>query len=202
ELVIATKVWGPMRQGPNGRGLSRKAIFEEMDKSLKRLGTDYVDLYQIHRYDYDTPLEETLEALNDLVRAGKTRYIGASEGVGVIPWSPLARGRLARPWSPEPQTERAKTDAFGKTLYEKTEAIDKLVIDRVNEIAGQRGLPPAQIALAWVLSKPVITSPIVGATKPKHLEDAVATVGVKLSGEEIKRLEELYQPHFAPEGFS
>jgi len=248
ELVVATKVWGPMREGPNGRGLSRKAILTEMDNSLKRLGTDYVDLYQIHRYDYDTPLEETLEALNDLVRAGKTRYIGASsmwawqmmkalgiqrangwatfvsmqdyynliyreeerdmlrlcasEGIGVIPWSPLARGRLARPWSPQPQTERAKTDVFGKTLYEKTEAIDKLVIDRVNEIAGERGLPPAQIALAWVLSKPVITSPIVGATKPKHLEDAIAAVSVKLSPDEIKRLEELYQPHFAPEGFS
>jgi len=248
ELVIATKVWGPVREGPNGRGLSRKAILSEMDKSLQRLGTDYVDLYQIHRYDYDTPLEETLEALNDVVRAGKARYIGASsmwawqmtkalgiqrangwatfvsmqdyynliyreeeremlrlcasEGVGVIPWSPLARGRLARPWSPEPQTERAKTDAFGKTLYEKTEAVDKLVIDRLNEIARERGLPPAQIALAWMLSKPVITSPIVGATKPKHLEDAIAAVSVKLTNEEIKGLEELYQPHSAPEGFS
>ena len=248
ELVIATKVWGPMREGPNGRGLSRKAILAEMDNSLRRLGTDYVDLYQIHRYDYDTPLEETLEALNDLVRAGKTRYIGASsmwawqmmkalgiqrangwakfvsmqdyynliyreeeremlrlcasEGIGVIPWSPLARGRLARPWSPEPQTERAKTDTFGKALYEKTEAVDKLVIDRVNEIARGRGLPPAQIALAWVLHKPVVTSPIVGATKPRHLEDAVAAVSVKLSPEEIARLEELYQPHSAPEGFS
>jgi len=248
ELVIATKVWGPMREGPNGRGLSRKAILSEMDNSLRRLGTDYVDLYQIHRYDYDTPLEETLEALNDLVRAGKARYIGASsmwawqmmkalgiqrangwarfvsmqnyynliyreeerdmlrlcasEGIGVIPWSPLARGRLARPWSPEPQTERAKTDTFGKALYEKTEAIDKLVIDRVNEIARGRGLPAAQIALAWVLHKPVVTSPIVGATKPRHLEDAVAAVTVKLSSEEIARLEELYQPHSAPEGFS
>jgi len=248
ELVIATKVWGPMREGPNGRGLSRKAILAEMDNSLRRLGTDYVDLYQIHRYDYDTPLEETLEALNDLVRAGKTRYIGASsmwawqmmkalgiqrangwakfvsmqdyynliyreeeremlrlcasEGIGVIPWSPLARGRLARPWSPEPQTERAKTDTFGKALYEKTEAVDKLVIDRVNEIARGRGLPAAQIALAWVLHKPVVTSPIVGATKPRHLEDAVAAVSVKLSPEEIARLEELYQPHSAPEGFS
>jgi 1-deoxyxylulose-5-phosphate synthase len=248
ELVIATKVWGPMRQGPNGRGLSRKSILSEMDNSLRRLGTDYVDLYQIHRYDYDTPLEETLGALNDVVRAGKARYIGASsmwawqmmkalgiqrangwakfvsmqnyynliyreeeremlrlcasEGIGVIPWSPLARGRLARPWSPEPQTERARTDAFGKSLYEKTEAIDKLVIDRVNEIAKGRGLPPAQIALAWMLHKPVVTSPIVGATKPKHLEDAIAAASVKLSPEEIARLEELYQPHPAPEGFS
>jgi aryl-alcohol dehydrogenase-like predicted oxidoreductase len=248
ELVIATKVWGPVREGPNGRGLSRKSIFAEMDKSLRRLGTDYVDLYQIHRYDYDTPLEETLEALNDLVRAGKARYIGASsmwawqmmkalgiqrangwakfvsmqdyynliyreeerdmlrlcasEGIGVIPWSPLARGRLARPWSPEPQTERAKTDTFAKGLFEKTEAIDKLVIDRVNEVATERGLPPAQIALAWILHKPVVTSPIVGATKPRHLDDAVAAVSVKLSPEEIARLEELYQPHSAPEGFS
>ncbi len=248
ELVIATKVWGPVREGPNGRGLSRKSILSEMDKSLRRLGTDYVDLYQIHRYDYDTPLEETLEALNDVVRAGKARYIGASsmwawqmmkalgiqrangwakfvsmqdyynliyreeeremlrlcasEGIGVIPWSPLARGRLARPWSAEPQTERAKTDTFAKGLYEKTEAIDKLVIDRVNEIARERSLPPAQIALAWMLHKPVVTSPIVGATKPRHLEDAVAAVGVKLSPEEIARLEELYQPHPAPEGFS
>jgi 1-deoxyxylulose-5-phosphate synthase len=237
-----------MRQGPNGRGLSRKSILSEMDNSLRRLGTDYVDLYQIHRYDYDTPLEETLGALNDVVRAGKARYIGASsmwawqmmkalgiqrangwakfvsmqnyynliyreeeremlrlcasEGIGVIPWSPLARGRLARPWSPEPQTERARTDAFGKSLYEKTEAIDKLVIDRVNEIAKGRGLPPAQIALAWMLHKPVVTSPIVGATKPKHLEDAIAAASVKLSPEEIARLEELYQPHPAPEGFS
>ncbi len=248
ELVIATKVWGPVRQGPNGRGLSRKSILSEIDKSLRRLGTDYVDLYQIHRYDYDTLLEETLEALNDVVRAGKARYIGASsmwawqmmkalgiqrangwarfvsmqnyynliyreeeremlrlcasEGIGVIPWSPLARGRLARPWSPEPQTERGRTDTFAKALFEKTEAIDKLVIDRVNEIASGRGLPPAQIALAWMLHKPVVTSPIVGATKPKHLKDAIAAASVKLSPEEIARLEELYQPHPAPEGFS
>jgi 1-deoxyxylulose-5-phosphate synthase len=248
ELVIATKVWGPMREGPNGRGLSRKAILSELDNSLRRLGTDYVDLYQIHRYDYDTPLEETLEALNDVVRAGKVRYLGASsmwawqmmkaigiqrangwamfvsmqnyynliyreeeremlrlcasEGVGVIPWSPLARGRLARPWSEEPQTERARTDAFAKGLYEKTEDIDKPIIDRVNEIAGERGLPPSQIALAWVLDKPGITAPIIGATKPKHLEDAIAAISVKLSDEEVKRLEELYQPHPAPQGFS
>ena len=126
----------------------------------------------------------------------------ASEGIGVIPWSPLARGRLARPWSLEPQTERAKTDTFAKALFEKTEAIDKLVIDRVNEIARERGLPSAQIALAWMLHKPVITSPIVGATKPGHLEDAVAAVSLKLSPQEIARLEELYQTHPAPEGFS
>ena len=248
ELVIATKVWGPVREGPNGRGLSRKSILLEIDKSLRRLGTDYVDLYQIHRYDYDTPLDETLEALNDVVRAGKVRYLGASsmyawqmmkaigiqrangwatfismqdyynliyreeeremlrlcvsEGVGVIPWSPLARGRLARPWSQEPQTERAKTDAFANALFQETEDIDKPVIDRVNEIAKERGLPPAQIALAWMLHKPAITSPIIGATKPRHLSDAIAAVSVKLSQEEIARLEELYQPHTAPQGFS
>ena len=190
EVVLATKVWGPVRQGPNGRGLSRKAILSEVDKSLRRLGTDYIDLYIIHRYDYETPLEETLETLNDVVRAGKVRYLGASsmhawqfmkaigiqrahgwasfvsmqnyynlfyrederemlglcasEGVGVTPWSPLARGRLARPWSDEPPTERAKTDAFGKTLFVKTVDIDKPIVDRTNEIARARGVPPAQ----------------------------------------------------------
>jgi 1-deoxyxylulose-5-phosphate synthase len=241
EVVIATKVWGPVWDGPNGKGLSRKAILSELNKSLKRLGMDYVDLYQIHRFDYDTPLEETLETLDDVVRAGKVRYLGASsmhawqfmkalglqrkngwaqfismqnyynviyreeeremmplcvsEGVGSIPWSPLARGRLARPWSDEPQTDRAKTDAFAKGLYDKTVAQDKPIIDRVNEIAKERGLPPSQIALAWVMSKPAVASPIVGATKPQHLDDAIAAVSVKLSPEEITRLEELYQPH-------
>ncbi|HET6247723.1 MAG TPA: aldo/keto reductase [Tepidisphaeraceae bacterium] len=248
ELVIATKVWGPVRPGPNGRGLSRKAIFSEIDKSLQRLLTDYVDLYQIHRFDYDTPIEETLEALNDLVRAGKVRYLGASsmhawqfmkaiglqrangwarfismqnyynllyrederemlglcksEGVGVIPWSPLARGRLARPWSQESPTERAKTDSFAKKLYTQSADIDKPVIDRVNEVASERGLPPSQIALAWLLHKPAITSPIFGATKPRHLDDAIAAVSVKLSDAEIARLEEPYQPHPATEAFS
>jgi aryl-alcohol dehydrogenase-like predicted oxidoreductase len=248
EVVLATKVWGPVRQGPNGRGLSRKAILAEVDKSLRRLGTDYIDLYIIHRFDYETPLEETLDTLNDVVRAGKARYLGASsmhawqfmkalgiqrahgwarfismqnyynllyrederemlglcasEGVGVTPWSPLARGRLARPWSDEPPTERAKTDAFGKTLYVKTFDIDKPIVDRTNEIARERGVPPAQIAMAWMLSKPSIASPIVGATKAQHLEDAIAAVSIKLSDDEIARLEELYQPHPATEGYS
>jgi aryl-alcohol dehydrogenase-like predicted oxidoreductase len=248
ELVIATKVNSPMRPSPNGRGLSRKAILFEVDQSLKRLGTDYIDLYIIHRFDYDTPLEESLEALNEVVRAGKVRYLGASsmyawqmmkalgiqrangwatfvsmqnyynllyreeeremlrlcqsEGIGVTPWSPLARGRLARPWSAEPQTDRAKTDSFAKRIFGKTEDIDKPVIDRVNEVARGRGLPPSQIALAWLLHKPVVTSPIVGATKPHHLEDAVAALSVKLTPEEIARLEELYQPHPPTEAFS
>jgi 1-deoxyxylulose-5-phosphate synthase len=248
EVVLATKVWGPVRQGPNGRGLSRKAILSEVDKSLRRLGTDYIDLYIIHRFDYDTPLEETLETLDDVVRAGKVRYLGASsmhawqfmkalgiqrangwarfismqnyynllyrederemlglcasEGVGVTPWSPLARGRLARPWSDEPTTDRAKTDAFGKTLFVKTLDIDKPIVDRTNEIAHARGVSPAQVAMAWVLSKPSIASPIVGATRPQHLEDAIAALSIKLSDEEIARLEELYQPHPATEGYA
>jgi 1-deoxyxylulose-5-phosphate synthase len=248
EVVLATKVWGPVRQGPNGRGLSRKAILSEVDKSLQRLGTDYIDLYIIHRYDYDTPLEETLEALNDVVRAGKVRYLGASsmhawqfmkalgiqrangwatfismqnyynllyrederemlrlclsEGVGTTPWSPLARGKLARPWTEEPATDRAKTDAFGKSLYVKTTDIDKPVIDRTNEIARERGLPPAQIAMAWLLQKPSVTSPIFGATKPAQLEDAIAALTVNLSDEEVTRLEEMYRPHPPTEGYS
>ncbi|HVZ21912.1 MAG TPA: aldo/keto reductase [Vicinamibacterales bacterium] len=248
EVVVATKVWGPVRTGPNGKGLSRKAIFAEIDKSLTRLGMDYVDLYWIHRYDYDTPLEETLEALNEVVRAGKARYLGASsmyawqfmkalglqrahgwapfvamqnyynllyreeeremlrlcasERIGVTPWSPLARGHLARPWTATPQTERAKTDGFGKTLYEKTLDIDRPVIDRVQEIARERGVPAAQIAMAWLLRKPVVTSPIVGATKPHHLDDAVAALSVGLSDEEMRRLEEPYQPHPETAAFS
>lgn len=248
ELVIATKVNSPMRPDVNGRGLSRKAILTEVDNSLKRLGIDYIDLYIIHRFDYDTPLVETLEALNDVVRAGKARYLGASsmyawqfmkalglqrengwapfvsmqnyynllyreeeremlrlcqaEGIAVTPWSPLARGRLARPWSEQPQTERAKTDGFAGRLYSKTVDIDKPVIDRVNEVAGKRGVPPAHIALAWLLYKPVVTSPIVGATKPQHLEDAVAALSVKLSDAETSALEELYQPHPATEAFA
>jgi len=248
EVVLATKVWGPVWQGPNGRGLSRKAIMAEIDKSLRRLGTDYVDLYIIHRYDYDTPLEETLEALNDVVRAGKVRYLGASsmhawqfmkalgmqrangwatfismqnyynllyrederemlrlcasEGVGTTPWSPLARGKLARPWTEEPTTEREKTDAFGKTLYAKTVDIDKPIIDRTNDLARQRGVTPAQIAMGWVLRKPAVTSPIVGATKPRHLEDAIAALSVTLSDEETARLEECYRPHPATEAYA
>lgn len=248
EVVIATKVWGPVRNGPNGRGLSRKAILSEVDKSLQRLGTDYLDLYWIHRFDYETPLEETLEALNDVVRAGKARYLGASsmyawqfmkaigiqrangwatfvamqnyynllyrederemlglclsEGIGVTPWSPLARGRLARPWAEVPSTERGKTDGFAKQLFEKTVDIDKPVIDRVHEVAGARGVPAAQIAMAWLLHKPAITSPIVGATKAHHLEDAIAAVSVKLSAEEMAQLEAPYQPHPLAAAFS
>jgi len=241
EVVIATKVWGPVRPGPNGRGLSRKHILSEIDKSLQRLGVDYVDLYIIHRFDPETPLEETLEALNDIVRAGKARYLGASsmhawqfmkalgiqrargwapfismqnyysllyreeeremnplcisEGIGLTPWSPLDRGRLTRPWSDEPQTERAKTDNYAKTLFAKSANMDKPVVDRLIEVAKERNLPPAQIALAWNLRKPGVTSPIIGATKPHHLDDAIAAVSVKLSDEEVSRLEELYQPH-------
>jgi aryl-alcohol dehydrogenase-like predicted oxidoreductase len=238
--VLATKVFNPMGPGPNDKGLSRKHIMSAIDASLTRLGTDYVDLYQIHRWDYDTPIEETLEALHDIVKAGKARYIGASsmfawqfaqalyladkhnwtrfvsmqphynlvyreeeremlplcqdQKIGVIPWSPLARGLLTGGRSKERnETERAKTDAFGKNLYGRDD--DFAVADRVSEIAQERGLPNAQIALAWMLSKPVITAPIVGASKPGHLEDAVAAVGVKLSADEIKRLEEPYQPH-------
>jgi aryl-alcohol dehydrogenase-like predicted oxidoreductase len=248
DVVLATKVWAPVRPGPNGRGLSRKAILSEIDKSLQRLGTDYVDLYWIHRYDYDTPLEETLEALNDVVRAGKARYLGASsmyawqfmkalglqrahgwapfvamqnyynllyrederemlrlcrsEGVGVTPWSPLARGRLARPWTNEAGTDRSKTDAFGKTLYVKTEDLDRPVVERVAEIARERGVPMAQIAMAWVLRQPGITSPIVGATKPHHLEDAIAGEALTLTDDEASRLEELYRPHGATEAFT
>jgi 1-deoxyxylulose-5-phosphate synthase len=241
EVVIATKVFHGMRKDPNGKGLSRKAIMTEIDASLRRLGTDYVDLYQIHRWDYETPIEETLEALHDVVKSGKARYIGASsmhawqfckalymadlhgwtrfvsmqnhynllyreeeremmglcaaEGIGVIPWSPLARGRLTRPWDQQDSTERSGTDAFGKTLYAKAEQADRAVAQRVSELAGARGLPLAQVALAWILSKSYITSPIVGATKPNHLDDAVAALKIKLTAEEIARLEEPYLPH-------
>jgi 1-deoxyxylulose-5-phosphate synthase len=248
EVVIATKVNSPMRAGPNGKGLSRKAIFSEIDDSLKRLGTDYVDLYIIHRYDYETPLEETLEALDEVVRSGKALYLGASsmytwqfmkaiglqrahgwaqfismqnyynllyreeeremlrlcaaEGIGVTPWSPLARGRLARPWQDEPQTERAKNDPFAQRLYKKTAQMDKPVVDRLIEVAKARGNSPAEVAIAWILSKPVVTSPIIGATKPGQLEDAIKAVSIKLSAEEIARLEEPYEPHPATEAFA
>jgi len=239
-VVVATKVFVQMREEPNGGGLSRKAIFNEVDASLRRLGTDYIDLYQTHRWDYETPIEETLEALHDLVKSGKVRYIGASsmyawqftkalylaelkgwtrfvsmqnhynliyreeeremmdacaaEGIGVIPWSPLARGRLTRAWASE-TTTRSETDKFGNGMYGPTDEADKRVIDRVSEIAQQRGVPMAQIALAWMLAKPFVTSPIVGATKPHHLEDAVAALNVKLTEEEMARLEEPYLPH-------
>ncbi len=239
EVVVATKVHGTVRQGPNGGGLSRKAILTEIDNSLWRLRTDHVDLYQIHRWDPTTPIEETLEALHDVVKAGKARYIGASsmyawqfakaqhvadrhgwtrfvsmqgyynliyreeeremiplcidQGVGVIPWSPLARGRLTR--DPGTVTARSETDEFGKTLAAAAVESDRLVIERVAEVAAARGVPRAQVALAWVASRPGVTAPIVGATKPEHLEDAVAALDVTLTDEEVARLEEPYQPH-------
>ncbi|WP_339225411.1 aldo/keto reductase [Paenibacillus sp. FSL H8-0332] len=239
EIVLATKVHGRMRPGPNGGGLSRKAILSEIDHSLKRLGTDYVDLYQIHRWDPSTPVEETMEALHDVVKAGKARYIGASsmpawqflkalhtaerhgwtrfvsmqnyvnllyreeeremlplcaaEGIGVIPWSPLARGRLTRDW--QETSARSESDQFGKLLYSQTEEADRLVALRLKEIAEQRGIPRAQAALAWVLQKKPVTAPIVGATRMSHLEDAAAAVLVTLTDEEIRRLEEPYVPH-------
>lgn len=239
EVVIATKVNGRMRPGPNGAGLSRKAILHEIDASLQRLGMDYVDLYQIHRWDDETPIEETLEALHDVVKAGKARYIGASsmhswqfakalyladrngwtrfatmqnhynllyreeeremmglcldQGVGVIPWSPLARGRLTRAW--DEVTERTQTDEFGKTLYNRMVDADKQVVEAVARVAQTRGVPRAQVALAWMLSKPYITAPIVGASKPQHLDDAVAAVALKLTTEEIATLEAPYVAH-------
>ncbi len=241
EVVIASKVYIPLNDNdPNSQGLSRKSIMREIDQSLKRLNTDYVDLYQIHRFDYNTPIEETLEALNDVVRAGKALYIGASsmfawqfckmlevskqngwaqfvsmqphynliyreeeremfplcasEGIGVIPWSPLARGRLARGWQ-EDTTDRIQSDKFGKTLYVSMEESNKRVIDQVGEIAKKRGVTRSQIALSWMLSKPYITSPIIGASKPNHLEEAVQSLSIKLTPEEIKALEEPYVPH-------
>ncbi len=236
ELVIATKVNGRMRDDPNGQGLSRKAILTEIDNSLRRLGTDYVDLYQIHRWDYHTPIEETLEALDDVVRAGKARYVGASsmyawqfakalfladlngwsrfvsmqnyynllyreeeremlplcvdQGVGSIPWSPLARGRLTRAW--DEQTPRSEVDEFGRLLYSDK---DRPIVDTVIDVAQQRGVAPAQVALAWVLTNPAVTSPIVGATKPQHLADAIAAVDLRLDVSEIERLEKDYRPH-------
>jgi aryl-alcohol dehydrogenase-like predicted oxidoreductase len=239
EIVVATKVWGRMRPGPNGAGLSRKAIMFELDESLRRLGMDYVDLYQIHRLDPTTPIEETLEALHDAVKAGKVRYIGASsmaawqfakalyladlhgwtrfismqnhynliyreeeremiplcldQGIGIIPWSPLARGRLARPWGEA--TARSTSDAFGQALYERTEQSDRVIVERVGELATARGIPRAQVALAWLLGKPGVVAPIVGATKPHHLVDAVGALGVRLSEEEVRHLEEPYEPH-------
>jgi aryl-alcohol dehydrogenase-like predicted oxidoreductase len=239
DVVIATKVFNRMRPGPNGMGLSRKAIMAEIDHSLRRLGTDYIDLYQIHRFDYSTPIEETLEALHDVVKAGKARYIGASsmhawqfmkmlktseangwtrfvtmqnyvnllyreeeremlplcreEGIGVIPWSPMARGRLTRDW--DETSARSETDEFGKTLYAGTADADRKVVEAVAKVAKARGIPRAQVALAWVLAKPVVSAPIVGATKMGHLDDAVAALSVKLTVEEIAELEAPYMPH-------
>jgi len=239
EIVLATKVHGRMRKGANGAGLSRKAILSEIDHSLRRLGTDYVDLYQIHRFDPDVPLEETLEALHDVVKAGKARYIGASsmyawqfaralhlaerhgwtrfvsmqnyvnllyreeeremlplcraEGIAVMPWSPLARGRLTRDW--DQGSARSETDAFGRTLYAKTGEADRKVVEAVAAVAAARGVPRAQVALAWVLQQPGVTSPIVGATKLEHLDDAVAALALRLSPAEIASLEAPYVPH-------
>ncbi|SET22610.1 aldo/keto reductase [Paenibacillus sp. NFR01] len=239
EVVIATKVFFRMHEGPNGAGLSRKAIMNEIDNSLKRLGTDYVDLYQIHRWDYETPIEETMEALHDVVKAGKVRYIGASamyawqflkanhvaeqngwtrfvsmqnhynllyrederemlplckaEGIGVIPYSPLASGRLTRDWSES--TLRSETDQVQKSKYDPTAEADRVIAERVAALAERRGVPRAQIALAWLLHKSPVTSPIIGVTKMRHLEDGVAALAVKLSAEELAYLEEPYVPH-------
>jgi len=236
EVVLATKVHGRMRPGPNGAGLSRKAILAELDASLRRLGVDYVDLYQIHRWDDRTPIEETMQALHDVVRAGKVRYLGASsmyawqfakaqhlaerngwtrfvtmqnhynllyreeeremlplcadQGVGAIPWSPLARGRLTRDW--DDSSARSETDEFGKTLYLDS---DRAIVERVAEVAAARGVPRAQVALAWVLRNPVVSAPIVGVTKASHLSDAVAALDVSLSSDEVDALESGYQPH-------
>ncbi|MES2105052.1 MAG: aldo/keto reductase [Pseudomonadota bacterium] len=239
SIVVATKVHGRMHAGPNGAGLSRKAIMQAIDASLKRLDMDYVDLYQIHRWDYATPIEETLEALHDLVKAGKVRYIGASsmyawqfskalhlaekhnwtrfitmqnhynlinreeeremlplcasEKIGVLPWSPLARGRLTRDW--DEKTARTESDEFGKGLYTATVDSDRAIVERVAAIAKERGVPRAQIAMAWLLSKSAVTSPIIGASKAQHLEDAVAALEIRLSSEEIAALEAPYVPH-------
>lgn len=239
EIVIATKVYGRMHEGPNGAGLSRKAIMSEIDKSLKRLGTDYVDLYQIHRWDNHTPIEETMEALHDLVKAGKVRYIGASamyawqflkalhvaekhgwtrfvsmqnhynliyreeeremlplckeEKIAVIPYSPLAGGRLTK--DPQEKTHRSETDQIIKQKYDATADADRLIIDQVAAIAEKRGIPRVQIALAWLLHKEPVTAPIIGATKIAHLDDAVAALTITLTPEEITLLEEPYVPH-------
>ncbi len=238
EVVIATKLCGEMRKGPNGQGLSRKAVMTEVDNSLRRLGTDYIDLYQIHRWDPRTPIEETMEALHDVVKAGKVRYIGASsmwawqfakalfvaekhgwtrfvsmqnhynllnreeeremlplcedQGIGVIPWSPMARGKLAREWDAE--TNRSETDAFGKYLYNSVES-DHAIVDAVGAVAERLGVSRAQVALAWVLHNPTVTAPIIGATKPHHLDDAVAATQLELSAEDVSELEAHYTPH-------
>ncbi len=239
EVVIATKVHGRMRPGPNGGGLSRVAIMTEIDHSLRRLGTDHVDLYQIHRWDYATPIEEVMEALHDVVKAGKARYIGASsmfawqfakaqqvaerngwtrfvsmqnhlsllyreeeremiplcqdQGVGLIPWSPLARGKLTRPW--DEGSARAETDELGKRIYATMPEADAAVVAKVGAVAEARGIPRAQVALAWVLNKPGVVAPIIGASKESHLDDAVAALKVKLTEDEVKTLEEAYKPH-------
>ena len=239
EIVLATKLFFADANRPNAAGLSRKAIMQEVDRSLARLGTDYIDLYQIHRFDYGTPIEETMEALHDVVKAGKARYIGANsmaawqfakmqhvadrhgwmrfvsmqnyvnllyreeeremlplclaEGVGVIPWSPLARGALSRSWNSS--TQRAEADKKNPILFFHREDADRLVIERVETVAGARGLPMAQVALAWLIAKPGITAPIVGASRAGHLDDAVAALDLTLTDDEIVQLEELYVPH-------
>jgi aryl-alcohol dehydrogenase-like predicted oxidoreductase len=239
EIVLATKAYAPWRGAPNTGGLSRKALFQAIDDSLARLGTDYVDLFQIHRWDYNVPIEETMEALHDIVKAGKARYIGASsmfawqfakaqftaerhgwtrfismqpqvnlvyreeeremiplcidQGVGVLPWSPLARGMLTRDWNEK--TARSETDMFSAYLYRATAENDRQIVEAVSAIAQERGLPRAQIAMAWLLGKPGITAPIIGATKPGHLADAIAAVAVNLTTDEVKRLESPYLPH-------
>jgi len=241
EVVIATKVFYPMHPDANGGGLSRKAIMTEIDASLRRLGTDYIDLYQIHRWDDATPIEETLEALHDVVKAGKARYLGASsmmawqfakalytadrhgwtrfvsmqphynllyreeeremlglcadQGIGVVPWSPLARGRLTRAWEDRPTTVRGSSDPWGDGVYAPSKAADKIVVDRVGEVAEKLGVPRAQVALAWLLRQPTVTAPIVGATKPHHLEEAVAALAVRLPDAEAAALEAPYVPH-------
>src|ERR1700731_3372483 len=238
EVVIATKVFFPMTKAPNGGGLSRKAIFSAIDASLRRLGTDYVDLYQIHRWDYRTPIEETLEALHDVVKAGKARYLGASSmhawqfskalhlarengwtrfvsmqdhynllyreeeremmplcadaGIGVLPWSPLARGRLTREWDAE--TPRTQSDEYGGKLYTSAIDSDRRIVGEVAAVAAARGVPRAQVALAWVVQHAVITAPIVGASKPHHLDDAVAALSLNLTASEMKQLETPYVP--------
>ncbi|MBB3966251.1 aldo/keto reductase [Rhizobium metallidurans] len=244
EIVLATKVFNRMRPGANGAGLSRKAIFDEIDNSLRRLGTDYVDLYQIHRFDPTTPIEETLEALHDVVKSGKARYIGASsmhawqfakmiytsrangwtpfvsmqdhlnllyreeeremlpfcqdQKIAVIPWSPLARGRLTRDY--DEKTARSETDEFGKTLYKQAEDADRAIIGVVGDLAKKHGVSRAQIATAWILQKSAVTAPIIGASKSGHIDDAVGALSVKLSAEDVAALEEPYVPHRV-EGF-
>ncbi|WP_284732344.1 aldo/keto reductase [Curtobacterium flaccumfaciens] len=246
DVQVFTKVFNRMRPGRNGAGLSRAAIMHEIDASLTRLGTDYVDLYQIHRFDPVTPVEETMEALHDVVKAGKARYIGASSmwawqfaemqhtaerhgwtkfvsmqdqynllereeeremlpfcehtGVGVIPWSPLARGRVTRPWDASGSGSRAQTDEFGKTLYKQDEDANRAIVDTVEAVAAERGVPMAQVALAWVAGKPAVSAPIVGATKEHHIDDAVAAASLTLTDDEVARLESAYTPR-VPSGF-
>ncbi|PYY36989.1 aldo/keto reductase [Curtobacterium sp. MCJR17_055] len=246
DVQVFTKVYNRMRPGRNGAGLSRAAVMHEIDASLTRLGTDYVDLYQIHRFDPDTPVEETMEALHDVVKSGKARYIGASSmwawqfaemqhvaelhgwtpfvsmqdqynllereeeremhpfcehtGVGVIPWSPLARGKVTRPWDAQGSGSRADTDEFGKTLYRQDEDANRAIVDAVGQVAEERGASMAQVALAWVAGKPAVSAPIIGATKEHHIDDAVAATAITLTEDEVTRLEQAYTPR-VPSGF-